>query len=134
MFEYQKKRCYFCKKSKVPLNKGVVSRRKSGEIIIYWRCRKCNTKIARKYRSTEQGRERLRVATKKYREKSILQVRARWKVAKALKSCKLKKQMCFCGNSRTEAHHSNYSKPLDVVWLCKEHHANLHKRKSARKD
>lgn len=29
---------------------------------------------------------------------------------------------CFCGETKTEAHHEDYSKPLEVVWLCKIHH------------
>lgn len=31
------------------------------------------------------------------------------------------------GDKRVEAHHSDYSKPLDVDWLCKEHHALWHR-------
>ena len=30
-----------------------------------------------------------------------------------------------CGNPNTEAHHTDYTKPLEVQWLCKEHHKGL---------
>lgn len=40
----------------------------------------------------------------------------------ALKSGKLIKQTCYCGESKVEAHHKDYSKPLEVTWLCKKHH------------
>jgi hypothetical protein len=40
----------------------------------------------------------------------------------ALRNGTLKKKPCFCGEKKVEAHHHDYRKPLDVVWLCKPHH------------
>lgn len=31
-----------------------------------------------------------------------------------------------CG-ARAEAHHPDYSRPLDVQWLCRKHHVRLHR-------
>lgn len=31
-----------------------------------------------------------------------------------------------CGSLDVEGHHPDYSQPLSVVWLCKEHHQELH--------
>ena len=31
-----------------------------------------------------------------------------------------------CGLLVSEAHHPNYSKPLEVIWLCPKHHKFLH--------
>lgn len=41
----------------------------------------------------------------------------------------IKSDFCmFCNKvCNTEAHHQDYSKPLDVIWLCSECHHNLHK-------
>lgn len=32
----------------------------------------------------------------------------------------------ICGFSPTQAHHPDYSKPLEVIWLCPSHHKQLH--------
>lgn len=44
------------------------------------------------------------------------------------------KQPCVkCGTSENiEAHHEDYTKPLDVLWLCREHHRELHKQQLIR--
>lgn len=37
------------------------------------------------------------------------------------------KQPCFvCGDLIVDGHHCDYSRPLDVVWLCKHHHKLTH--------
>ena len=33
---------------------------------------------------------------------------------------------CVCGEKKSEGHHVDYSKPLDIVWLCKRHHLEAH--------
>jgi hypothetical protein len=44
-------------------------------------------------------------------------------VRQAIKSGDLKKRPCrICGRESTQAHHSNYSKPLEIEWLCGAHH------------
>lgn len=47
----------------------------------------------------------------------------------AVKRGKLKRQPCsICGEKISEKHHHDYSKPLDVTWLCRACHMAEHKR------
>ena len=55
---------------------------------------------------------------------------ARSYVAVYLKRGKISRQPCEeCGSTiRLEAHHEDYSKPLEIRWLCRVHHLELHSR------
>lgn len=45
-----------------------------------------------------------------------------------VKRGKLKKEPCkICGNLDSQIHHPNYDKPIDIIWLCRKHHLELHK-------
>ncbi len=54
-------------------------------------------------------------------------VMAREQVYKAKKSGKLIPEPCeICGSEDiVQAHHRDYSKPLDVMWLCPNHHRKI---------
>jgi len=48
---------------------------------------------------------------------------ARYKVYCAVKAGELIRQPCeVCGDSKSEGHHKDYTKPLEVEWLCRKHH------------
>lgn len=76
--------------------------------------------------------ERRRVWRKKRlieeRVKNPLANKARQAVAKALRKGTLKKEPCYCGETKVEAHHPDYNKPLFVIWLCNKHHKHIHGR------
>lgn len=65
---------------------------------------------------------------KRMQEKYPRKVAARRMVHEAVRTGSLEKQPCEeCGSTENvEAHHPDYSNPLDVVWLCREHHRQLH--------
>lgn len=51
---------------------------------------------------------------------------AQMSVQYAIRSGKLSPLPCWVCNKKAEAHHPDYSQPLDVVWLCRIHHAQVH--------
>lgn len=54
-------------------------------------------------------------------------IKARSKVLSALRVGRLQKLNCqVCDAPNAEAHHDDYSRPLDVIWLCKLHHQERH--------
>ncbi len=57
------------------------------------------------------------------------QALARARVRYALHMRRLERFPCeICDESDSDAHHPDYSKPLEVVWLCRKHHLALHKK------
>ena len=64
---------------------------------------------------------------KEYAKRYPERRRAQWKVREAIKKGKLVKESCIiCGNEKVHGHHQDYSKPLEVIWLCAKHHKALH--------
>lgn len=49
-------------------------------------------------------------------------------VSMAIKTGKLVRKPCVrCGNEKSLAHHEDYDKPLNVMWLCQPCHKQRHK-------
>jgi ribosomal protein S27AE len=64
---------------------------------------------------------------RRYRKENRQRARAHEQVAYAIKRGTLVRKPCEkCGNTLVEAHHDDYSKPLEVRWLCKIHHEATH--------
>ncbi len=60
---------------------------------------------------------------KKYPEKW----KARAKVSHAIKIGVLHRLPCeVCGEVKSQAHHEDYTKPLEVKWVCIKHHKMIH--------
>jgi len=106
-------------------------------------CAKADVKANRSKRAAEYKkyeRERFKKPERKaqlaeYQRKSRIKNRDKWIARRQLRYAvvtgKLAKKPCeICGNPVSEAHHHDYSKPLDVRWLCFVHHRNEHRSKS----
>lgn len=82
----------------------------------------------RNFFKTDKGKELASNRGKYYRELYPDKSKARSAVSHALRDGKLFKEPCFhCGSTENiEAHHTDYTKPLDVTWMCLSHHRELH--------
>lgn len=56
-------------------------------------------------------------------------LRAHGRVKYEIERGRMVRKPCeMCGSPETEAHHPDYSKPLEVAWLCLRHHREVHGR------
>lgn len=89
-------------------------------------CRRTHDRLRRKPR-TEVQKERHRLAVAAYRKTHRQKYVARIAVRQAILNNQLQRpdtcQSCGSQTSGIEAHHDDYSKPLDVRWLCIDCHA-----------
>jgi len=87
---------------------------------------------SRRYRL--KNRERANANRRRYGVENPKKVKAYALVRQALTFGDLKRSECeicrFLGRPsdrrKTEAHHEDYGRPLDVRWLCHAHHRQLH--------
>lgn len=85
-----------------------------------------------KYRNTDKGKKIFRISSRRYRKLNPEKIKAHHAVNNAIASGKLiKPKTCYnCHiECNTEGHHHLYDKMywLDVVWLCRQCHVNIHK-------
>lgn len=53
--------------------------------------------------------------------------KATYLTSNAIRDGRLVRHPCEkCGDASAEAHHDDYSKPLEVRWLCRKHHLEHH--------
>ncbi len=112
-------------------HKDEVSQKMRGnpQKILYDRERKLKVKEkTREYNKNYylKNREKVLALAKKYKQKN----QARWKLRDMVRRGKIEPpvdcQNCKQKQKRIEAHHTDYSKPLDVLWLCVSCHKKEH--------
>jgi hypothetical protein len=92
------------------------------------RCRECNKARIRAIRDKTPGynKEHGKTFKQRHPEKRA----AHLAVARALRAGTLTKQPCsVCQSVKSESHHEDYTKPLEVIWFCRQHHAAHHEMK-----
>jgi len=105
------------------------------------RCMECVRKAARAnrlakidyYRAYDRKRasmphrmQKNRDITERWKVLNPLRRAAQVKLGNALRDGRVKRLPCLICGGKAEAHHTDYSAPLDVVWLCPPHHKQAH--------
>lgn len=115
--------CSHCKQIDVPLVKN--SKNKYG--YQYYLCRACVLLKTKKYR--EANRSVVKMIRQRSLNKFPEKQEARIKLNIAVKAGKIRKayrcEVCF-KKVKLQAHHEDYDKALEVLWLCTNCHALRH--------
>jgi len=126
--------CKECVKSRVKLHRA-----ENDHVREYDRYRYYNNEERKKYSKTQskqwviENKDLALQRNKEWIKRNPEKHNAHNIVNRALRSKKLIKTPCVvCGNLRSEAHHEDYSKPLEVIWLCRTHHAERHRKYGTR--
>lgn len=95
----------------------------------YYKYHSRNLRRIKKYFSSEKGLLVWRKASLNSRINNPEKWMAREKLHEAIRQGKIKRLSCeMCGETKSHGHHEDYSKPLEVVWLCMKHHLMTHGR------
>lgn len=136
------KRCQRCKKNK---KKSNFTKNKSQKDGLSNYCRPCQKKYDRARYPKEIKRRRKNAIDYRKKnppnQKQVAKNVSNWRnkfpekfrthriVANEIRMGRLFKKPCKkCGSKKVQAHHSDYSKPLKVMWLCSKHHQELHRK------
>lgn len=80
-----------------------------------------------RYSKTNAGKKAKARAIARYISNNPEKRAAHNAVNNAVRDKRLFKEPCeMCGELKVHAHHDDYSKPLEVRWLCVHHHALIH--------
>ena len=103
---------------------------KKGETRGWFMCRSCHTQRIKKWRNTGDNMIKAKAAVDTFVKKYPLKQKAWSELNYAVQSGKLERpdvcSMCN-GYKKVEGHHYDYSKALDVVWVCRQCHASIHR-------
>lgn len=86
-------------------------------IFLYSYCKDCHNEHQREHRKTYSE------LSAEQKEKSIVRKKASYRV----RTGAIERKPCQkCGSAKAEMHHEDYGKPLEVIWLCRPCHNDLH--------
>ena len=78
-------------------------------------------------RIRKENPEKKKEMNREYAKENPEKIKCYKLVYKAVKKGILLRKPCqFCSKEKVQGHHPDYSKPLDVIWLCSSCHKKLH--------
>ena len=106
----------------------------------YW-CKECRREFDRErnlrpdrklyikqWEQSGRGKELRSLARKKDRLQNKDKYCARRLLNKLIKESLIKRMPCEICGKEGNGHHPDYTKPVEVVWLCRKHHAELNRK------
>jgi hypothetical protein len=146
---YMKKKCFKCNKTKKLSFFYVHKQMGDGHLN---KCKTCtkrdvkdryyDPKAIERIRAYERKRfkdperkKKIKIYARTMRAKYPGKYKARAAVANAIRKGTLKREPCvYCGDPKSQAHHRDYRKKLDIIWACfkchrsKEHNQHVHSK------
>ena len=106
----------------------------------YW-CKECRREFDRQrnllpdrrlyikqWEQSERGKQLRAISRKKDRQQNKGKYYARRLLNKLIKEGVIERKICEICSKIGTGHHPDYSKPVEVVWLCRKHHAELNRK------
>lgn len=91
------------------------------------RCKPCASRRAIEWQKNNVEKRRATDRRTKKRMYANPEKYQEFLARQAVYLAKLPKKPCeVCGQIKAQAHHDDYNKPLDVRWLCHQHHVEWH--------
>lgn len=118
--------CKACMAEEYKKNRDAIRARQNE----YWKDYSVNNReiiIDRNKQYRIDNKEKVNQSKRDYAKNNRPKIDAKNAVRWEILTGRIKKQPCeICGDSVADAHHDDYSKPLDIRWLCRSHHGQWH--------
>lgn len=126
------RKCPRCREEK-PLSEFGKRTRPSGRSHYLPYCRPCHVAYHKEWRNSDKGREKFARAEDASKNRYPDRLKARRIAQYAVDCGRLNPAACVLEggdcSGKIEAHHDDYSRPLDVVWVCRGHHRILDRQR-----
>ncbi len=93
----------------------------------YYKNKEKRLRQIKKYQKSSTGKFTAKITDSNNKRKFPEKIKARIQLRSALARGDIRKSPCkICSNPKVEGHHNDYTKPLNIRWLCILHHKQFH--------